>query len=108
MTDPTLAEQPEIVSLRLTADQLRVLGPIFERQRAEKVGPPYAEKVGAILSVVTNTYDPLEGCAVATLQVAWLPWSSAQKVCRLIRNCITNGRAHSILPGVEPSDSEHK
>jgi hypothetical protein len=74
-TSPT--EQPQIVSLRLTPEQAHSLAPILARQRGRKEG--------ALLSVTSFSYEPVAGGSVAKLDVAWLPWKLAQKVCRLIR-----------------------
>jgi hypothetical protein len=63
--------------LRLTSEQARSLAPILARQRGRKEG--------AVLSVTSFSYEPAAGGAVAKLDVAWLPWKLAQKVCRIIR-----------------------
>jgi len=67
----------EIVSLRLTADQVAHLTAILARQRGRGHG--------ALMAVASVSYEPLDGCSGAKLDVAWIPWKVAQKVCRLIR-----------------------
>lgn len=89
MSDASPTEQPQIVSLRMTPEQVRSLAPILARQRGRKEG--------ALLSVTSFSYEPVAGGAVVKLDVAWLPWKLAQKVCRLIRESRPrDGSGHSI------------
>jgi hypothetical protein len=89
MSHPAPAEPSQIVSLRLTPEQVRSLAPILARQRGRKEG--------ALLSVTSFSYEPVAGGAVVKLDVAWLPWKLAQKVCRLIREASPrDGSGHSI------------
>jgi hypothetical protein len=70
-------EQAAIVRVTLTPEQVQVLTPILVRQRDRNHG--------AVLALVSSSYEPLAGSTVAKLDVAWLPWKLAEKVCRLIR-----------------------
>lgn len=77
MNPEPLAEEPKIVRLRLTGEQVRILEPVLTRQRGRREG--------ALLSVASVSYEPSAGEAIAKLDCAWLPWKLAQKVCRIIR-----------------------
>jgi hypothetical protein len=73
MSDPSPSEQPQIVSLRLTPEQMRSLAPILARQRGRKEG--------ALLSVASFSYEPDAGSAVAKLDCAWLTMEAGAKGC---------------------------
>ena len=55
MSDASPTEQPQIVSLRMTPEQVRSLAPILARQRGRKEG--------ALLSVTSFSYEPVAGGA---------------------------------------------
>jgi len=68
---------PQILSIRLTAEQTALVAPILAQQRKDQSN--------AHLSLVSSSYEPDLGQATVKLDVAWMDRKLAHKIVQLIR-----------------------